>query len=89
MTAVPDPDDRSKDIRAGGLIERIEIPESVRSKLAQAEKEEIPRIYAEAGIWYDALMAISDLIDVRPEDGVLRKQRSALLEQVGLSEVAE
>jgi hypothetical protein len=89
VTAAPDPDDRSKDIRAGGLIERIEIPESVRSKLGQAEKGEIPQIYAEAGIWYDALMAISDLIDARPEDGVLRKQRSGLLEQVGLSEVAE
>jgi hypothetical protein len=57
--------------------------------LAQAEKGEIPQIYAEAGIWYDALMAISDLIDARLEDGVLRKQLSGLLEQVGLSEVAE
>ena len=89
VTAVPDPDDRSKDIRAGGLIERIEVPESLRSKLAQAEKGEIPQIYAEAGIWYDALMAISELIDATPGDAVLRKQRSALLEQVGLSEVTE
>ena len=89
VAAVSDPDDRSKDIRAGGLIERIEIPESLRSKLTQAEKGEIPKIYAEAGIWYDALMAISDLIEATPGDTVLRKQRSALLEQVGLSEAAE
>lgn len=89
VTAVPDPEDRSKDIRAGGLIERIEVSESLRSKLAQAKKGEIPQIYAEAGIWYDALMAISDLIDATPGDTVLRKQRSGLLEQVGLSEVAE
>ncbi len=89
MTAVPDPDDRSKDIRAGRLIERIEVPESLRSKLAQAEKGEIPQIYAEAGIWYDALMAISDLIDAASGDAVLRIQLSGLLEQVGLPEVAE
>jgi hypothetical protein len=88
VSVVPDPDHRSRDILAGGLIERIEISESLRAKLAQAEKGETPQIYAEAGIWYDALMTISDLIDATPNDTVLRKQRAALLEEVGLSEIA-
>ena len=34
-------------------------------------------------------MAISELIEANPNDMNLRKQRTALLEQVGLSEVAQ
>ncbi|OGP96895.1 MAG: hypothetical protein A2157_02480 [Deltaproteobacteria bacterium RBG_16_47_11] len=89
VAIIPDPDRRSRDIIAGGMIERIEPSENIRTKLAQADKETIPYIYAEAGIWYDALAAISDLIDATPDDAGLRKERSALLEQVGLSEIAD
>jgi hypothetical protein len=89
VAIIPDPDRRSRDIIAGGMIERIEPSENIRTKLAQADKETIPSIYAEAGIWYDALAAISDLIDATPDDAGLRKERSALLEQVGLSEIAD
>lgn len=84
-----DPDRRSKDIIAGGMIEHIEPSETLRAKLAQAERETIPYIYAEAGIWYDALAAISGLIDATPNDAGFRKERSALLEQVGLSEIVD
>lgn len=89
VAVVPDPDHRSKDILAGGLIKRIEISESLQAKLAQADREENLQIYAEAGVWYDAMMAISDLIEAIPNDTFPRKQRAALLEQVGLSEIAE
>jgi len=87
--AVPSADRRSRDIIAGGMIERIDVPESLRLKLSQADKRDIPSIYAESGIWYDAIMAISELIEANPNDMNLRKQRAALLEQVGLPEVAE
>lgn len=89
VTFVTDPDHRSKDIVAGGMIERIEFPEALRVKLAQADKTETPNIYAEEGIWYDALMMISDLIEASPNDTILHKQRASLLEQVGLPEIAE
>jgi hypothetical protein len=88
VTLVLDPYQRSKDIIAGGTIERIEFPAALRGKLAQAGKAKAPHIYAEAGLWYDALTAISELIDGTPKDTLLRKQRAALLEQVGLPEVA-
>jgi hypothetical protein len=35
------------------------------------------------------IMTISELIEGNPNDMVLRKQRAALLEQVGLLEVAQ
>jgi hypothetical protein len=89
IAAIPAADRRSKDIIAGGFIERIEVSEALRMKLFQADKLNIPHLYAELGIWYDTIMAISELIEANPNDMNLRKQRAALLEQVGLSQVAQ
>jgi Domain of Unknown Function (DUF928) len=87
VTIVPSSDRRSKDILAGGAIERIPQPEALTVKLAQARKEETATLYAEAGVWYDSLSAISDQIDGAPNDAGLRKQRATLLAQVGLPPV--
>ncbi|MBI3988963.1 MAG: DUF928 domain-containing protein [candidate division NC10 bacterium] len=89
VALVVDPDRRSKDILMGGTIERIELPESLQTKLAATSPAEMPHLYAEAGVWYDAVTAISDLIEAAPHDPMLRQQRAALLEQVGLPEIAE
>ena len=88
VALVVDPDRRSKDIIAGAPIERIKLADALPAKLAQVDKSETPHVYAEAGLWYDALTAISDLIDAAPDDPVLRKQRASLLKQVGLPEAA-
>ena len=63
--------------------------EPVKAKLAKASNNETPFIYAEAGLWYDALKSISDLIDAAPQNLELRKQRTALLTQVGLPSTDE
>ncbi len=89
VTIVPDPNRRSRDILAGGTIERVEPPAELRAKLGQARREEAPRLYAEAGLWYDALTALSDLIDAAPQDAALRQHRAMLLAQVGLPRVGE
>jgi len=89
VAMVPDPEHRSKDIIAGGALERIELPAALRVKLAQAGQANAPHRYAEAGFWYDALTAISELIDAAPMDSVLRTQRASLLDQVGLPEIAQ
>lgn len=89
VSVVPDSDRRSKDIMAGGAIERVEMPEGLKAKLAQAPKSDLPSIYAEAGIWYDTVAAISELIEAAPQDQALRKQRTELLSQVGLTGITE
>ena len=89
VTIVPDSNRRSRDILAGGAIERVEPPDGLSAKLAQASKEKTPFLYAEEGVWYEALTAISDLIESAPNDAVLRKQRATLLAQVGLPTVGE
>jgi hypothetical protein len=89
VALVVDPDNRSRDILAGGFIERIALPEALRAQLAGAGKARAPFIYADAGLWYDTLAVLSELIDAAPNDPALRQQRASLLAQVGLSDIAE
>jgi hypothetical protein len=89
VAVVPDSARRSKDILAGGTIERVEASEELKGKMARAAKTELPFLYAEAGLWYDAVTAISELIEAAPQDQALRKERAAMLVQVGLPEIGE
>jgi Domain of Unknown Function (DUF928) len=89
VSVVPDADRRSKDITAGGAIERVEMPEGLKAKVAQAPKSDLPSLYGEAGLWYDTVAAISELIEAAPQDQALRAQRTALLSQVGLTGITE
>jgi hypothetical protein len=86
VAVVPDAGRRSKDILAGGSIERVSPPDGLKAKIAQAQKSDVPSVYAEAGLWYDAVAALGELIDRAPTDRGLLDQRSALLRQVGLPE---
>lgn len=83
-----DGEHRSKDIIAGGMIERTAMPQDLSSKLAGVGRPQRMAMYAEAGFWYDAVEAISEEITAVPNDAGLRKQRASLLEQVGLPEIA-
>lgn len=87
VAVVPDNDRRSKDILAGGIVQRIAIPRDVARKAAGTDKNQLHYVYAEAGIWYDAMMAISQAIEADPGNQVLREERRALLQQVGLDGV--
>ncbi|GAB4355155.1 MAG: hypothetical protein Kow0060_06870 [Methylohalobius crimeensis] len=88
IALVPDPDKRSRDVITSGTIKYLDPPRSLADKLVHASPMARPYLYAEAGYWYDALTALSTLIDQAPAGGSLRQKRAALLEQVGLLEVA-
>src|SRR3989449_8697887 len=77
----------SKDVVAGGTIERIPFIEALPHLEVPKNGEAVFR-YAEAGLWYDAIATISEMIEKTPDDRKLRKQRASLLQQVGLWEVA-
>jgi hypothetical protein len=89
VALIVEPERRSRDVLAGGTIERVEPSEGLAAKLAEAEKSQFPHIYANAGLWYDAIEAISELIDATPHDSVLRMQRASLLQQAGLTSIAQ
>ena len=89
VTVVPDSNRRSRDILSSGVVERVAPPSELTVKVTGARKEQLPGIYAEAGLWYDALAAMSALVAGAPTDASLRQQRAALLAQVGLPEITE
>ncbi len=85
---VPDPSRRSGDIVASGTIKRVAASAALASRLAQTEDAARYRVYAEEGLWYDALAALSRRIEARPDDGAVRRLRAALLREVGLDDAA-
>jgi hypothetical protein len=88
VSVVPDVTQRSKDIVSGGTIRRVAADPAVSARAAAAGERAVPGVYAEAGLWYDAIASLSGLIERNPGDAALRGQRAALLEQIGLPQVA-
>lgn len=89
ISVVPNPNERSNDVMAGGVVKRVAVPAKIASLRASgASKEDLARGYAAEGIWYDAIAAYSELIEQRPGDKTLREARAGLLEQVGLKDIA-
>lgn len=88
IALVPDAEQRSQDLLAGGALQRITPDPDLQRKLADATPTERVFVYAEAGIWYDAVDALSGLIASDPKNASWRQQRAALMDQVGLPEVA-
>lgn len=78
-----DPASHANDQIANGYITRVDDP---------SELSGTPRsvtTLAAAGLWYDALAAVSDEVEVRPADARPRAARDALLEQAGLTEIGD
>ena len=88
VALVTDPDNRSSDLVASGAIKRIQPSAELKAKIVGAKAAALPGIYAEVGIWHDALETLSDLIDAQPGDKALRQTRADLLAQVGLKAAA-
>lgn len=84
IVLVLDPKRRSKDVIAVGAIERVERADM---NLVAAPTTEAFYRFAADGLWYDAVMVISDLIETAPADLALRKHRAELLDEVDLREV--
>jgi hypothetical protein len=89
VALVTDSQNRSTDLVASGAIKRVETEADLKAKISQATPASLAGIYAEAGIWYDALGALSDQIEAQPDNRALRQTRADLLRQVGLNGAAQ
>lgn len=58
VALIIDPEQRSKDIIAGGGIMRVSVPTGLQKSLDTAPSHESGGIYAQAGLWYDAINAM-------------------------------
>ena len=64
--------------------------EEMRTEIStKFARDGLAGIYAEAGLWYDALAAVSEMIERAPDNRELRRQRAALLAQVGLPPIED
>ena len=89
VSLIVDPDSPSHNIVTGGIIERCEFSECLVLDATTMCNRDAVASSASNGFWYDAMGCVSDLIETNPDDMGLRKQRAALLKQVGLHDVAE
>lgn len=89
VSVVPNPNERSSDVMAGGVLKRVAVPAAVAARRAAgADKHELARLLAAEGIWYDAIGLYSELVEAQPANAALRGERAALLDQVGLAAIA-
>jgi hypothetical protein len=90
ISAIRNPDSPSQDIVAGGMIERCEFSTCLVEMEVDLSCDRLSILRnASRGFWYDSMACLCDLIDSNPSDQALRRQRAALLNQIGLSKVAE
>lgn len=73
---------------SSGRMRRIALNPELARRLQDTPTSEHVAIYAEQGLWYDAIAAIGELIEQSQNDPGLRMQRASLLEQAGLKEAA-
>ncbi|MGI0492551.1 DUF928 domain-containing protein [Alkalinema pantanalense CENA528] len=85
---VCDADDRSGDIVTEGWIERVNLPEDVQRKLQALPVKDHSSVYAESGIWQEALNSLADLRLQNPDPAVQRDWKS-LLQSVDLGDLAQ
>ena len=99
IAIVSDANQRSRDVVTSGFVKRVAAGDSVRKRLGNpsgtnhsgTDSSAANPVFAlaEEGLWYDALAKLSEQIDQAPRDEQLRRQRAALLEQIGLPVIAE
>ena len=88
VSLVSDSKRRSREVLAGATIERTDpVGEETMPSMQDGRPGEAHHL-AEAGYWYDAIAILSDEIDHHPSEPSLRTQRAGLLQQVGLTEIA-
>jgi len=90
ISAIRNPDSPSQDIVAGGVIERCEFSACLVETEVDltCDRQSVLR-NAVRGFWYDAMACLCELIEANPSEQLLRRQRAALLNQIGLHGVAD
>ncbi|MBW4464291.1 MAG: DUF928 domain-containing protein [Pegethrix bostrychoides GSE-TBD4-15B] len=88
FSLICDPLDRSADTFTSGWVERVEPTAEFSEALAVAAAADLPRLYAQAGFWYDALASLADLRQSQPENPTWMAAWQTLLQTVGLEQLA-
>ena len=72
-----------------GWVERVELNPTLKNQLDQATTpQQKAAVYAEAGVWFEALTILAELRRQKPNDQALNAQWLELLQSVGLEAIA-
>jgi hypothetical protein len=82
------PDDRSTDAVATGIVRRVELSAEILRELDAADPRQKTVIYAENGIWQDALSTLAAARRANPNDTDLAADWESLLDSVKLGSIA-
>lgn len=91
LTIICDAEDSSNNPYVEGLVERTQAELPLSDTLAKATARQLPTIYAESGIWHEALTTLVELRCTQPNDLVVklnwRQYWENLLTSVGLNDI--
>ena len=71
-----------------GWVQRTQLAKGLSDRLAQATPQQQAALYAENGIWYDALTTLAELKLAQPNDRAIAQDWTDLLKAVGLEKLA-
>lgn len=88
LTLVCDSQDFSNNPRVDGWVERIQPESSLSRAVTKADASKLPSIYAEAGIWYEALASLVQLRLSEPKNVTYIANWRQFLQSVKLNAIA-
>lgn len=75
-------------IFVSGWVERVPLNSALQRQLEQATPRQQARLYANAGIWHEAVTTLAELRRQNPNDATLRQEWANLLRSVDLAAIA-
>lgn len=83
------PSDRLRDDFITARIRRVQPDATLSTALRTASVRQRPNVFAQSGIWQDALAALTELRRTRPTDATLGDEWNSLLRSVGLTPIVQ
>ncbi len=88
ICATQGPEDFSPAVFVAGEVQRTEASSRMKSQLAEATPLDQAAIYAQNGIWVEAIASLAQLRQMQPENTLITAGWEQLLNSVGLEEIA-
>jgi hypothetical protein len=89
FSLICDPEDRSADQVEKGTVRRVELSADILGELENADPRRKTFIYAQNGIWQDALGNLAAARRANPNEPVFQTDWESLLDSVRLREIAQ
>jgi hypothetical protein len=89
FSLICDPDDRSADQIEKGTVRRVELSADILGELENADLRRKTFIYAQNGIWQDALGNLAAARRANPNELVFQTDWESLLDSVRLREISQ